>query len=169
MEPKSTIWEPHRSLLQWQGETFSICYLAVNSDCTCRWRSTNGQRETLLWRSRSKDTPARWNPEVSPKLFSNKPAVHLVTILSPCNIFRCLICTGTQESRPCWPPPRSTATSTCGISGGPASHQIVKQEDINRDPQKPAQSFQTIVGASHIRWSRGDCTYLARYSILDKV
>ena len=131
MEPKSTIWEPHRSLLQWQGETFSICYLGVNSDCTCRWRSTNGQRETLLWRSRSKDTPARWNPEVSPKLFSNKPAVHLVTILSPCNIFRCLICTGTQESRPCWPPPRSTATSTSGISGGPANHQIVKQEGIN--------------------------------------
>ena len=40
---------------------------------------------------------------------------------------------------------------------------------INRDPQKPAQSFQTIVGASHIRWSRGDCTYLARCSMLDKV
>ena len=59
------------------------------------------------------------------------PAVHLVTILSPCNIFRCLICTGTQESRPCWPPPRSTATSTSGISGGPANHQIVKQEGIN--------------------------------------
>ena len=97
------------------------------------------------------------------------PAVHLAIILSPCNIFRCLICTGTQESRPCWPPPRSTATSTSGISGSPACHQIVEQEDINRDPQKPAQSFQTIVGASHIRWSRGDCTYLARYSMSDKV
>ena len=89
--------------------------------------------------------------------------------LSPCNIFRCLTCTGTQESRPCSPPPRSMATSTSGISGGPACHQIVKQEDINRDPQKPAQSFQTIVGASHIRWSRGDCTYLARCSMSDKV
>ena len=89
--------------------------------------------------------------------------------LSPCNIFRCLTCTGTQESRPCSAPPRSMATSTSGISGGPACHQIVKQEDINRDPQKPAQSFQTIVGASHIRWSRGDCTYLARCSMSDKV
>ena len=98
------------------------------------------------------------------------PAVHLVNDCKlPCNIFRCLTCTGTRESRPCSPPPRSTATSTSGISGGPARHQIVKQEDINRDPQKPAQSFQTIVGASHIRWSRGDCTYLARCSMSDKV
>ena len=79
---------------------------------------------------------------------------------------RSLTCTGTRGNLLCSPLLRWTETFTSGTSGQNFRRKKSEKTSIHfpiREPRKPSQSFQTIVGASHIRWSRGDCNYLARY------
>ena len=94
------------------------------------------------------------------------PPCHHVNMSS---VARSPTCIGTQRSLRCLPPPHWTETFMSGTSGQSESEPDTNQERpidfCVREPRKPAQSFQTIVGASHIRWSRGDCTYLARFSV----
>ena len=173
MEPEPTVRKPHCNLLQWQGRYSYDVYWEPNVfrswHLTFLWKV-----EVYQWTEGDfvVDEPIKGHTR---QVTMSQCHFNHVTISTCQYVIFWLFSFCDQVSDLHWntrEPPLLASSSLDGNihvwdirSEWKPELQIRATKVDSREPRKPAQSFQTIVGASHIRWSRGDCTYLARYSV----